>query len=156
MGKFVRSTNQVDAFRGDPNCGSDHGEADYQRRDRISFAMAVGVILVRRLNRQSQPVIDYRRTDHIQKRLDSIGQQGKRMPDEPSHAFDQRQTEVDDDAKQGGAQSAFHHLFGCGRARHSRIVSYSRRPRRVTHPKVFFFLNPPCPMPMILTKLVLE
>ena len=80
--------------------------------------MTVRVILIRRLNRQPQPLVDDRRTDDIQERLDSIGQQGKRMPDEPSGAFDQRQSEVDDDANEGGAQSAFHHLFGCGRARH--------------------------------------
>ncbi len=126
----MRGANQVDAFRGDAEGGRDHGYAHHRGRDRVRLAMPVGMILIRRLDGQPQPVVDDRRTDDIQERFDSVGQQGKGMPNQPGQAFDQRQRQVDDDAEQGGAQAAFHHLFGCRRGRHGCIVSYSQRAAR--------------------------
>src|SRR5882757_878382 len=79
------------------------------------------------------------------------------MAYQPGHTFDHRQRQVDDNAEQGRAQAAFHHLLGWRRSRHNFIVSCSRVRRRVvTVPKVLFFWNPSCPIWTILTKLSLE
>ena len=92
VGQFMRGANQVDAFRGDADGGRNHGYPHHRGGDRVRLAMPVGMILIRRLDGQPQPPVDDRRTDDIEEGFNSIGQQRKRMPDEPGQAFDQRQS----------------------------------------------------------------
>ncbi len=109
----MRGANQVDAFGGDADGGQDHGNPDHRGRDRVRLAVPVGVILIRRLDGKPQAPVDNRGADDIQKGLNPIGQQGKRVANQAGQAFHQRQAEVDDDAQEGGPQPAFHHLLGC-------------------------------------------
>src|SRR5438094_39914 len=48
---------------------------------RLSFAVAVGMVLVRWRGRQNQAPPNDNRTENVRERLDSIGHQGMRMTD---------------------------------------------------------------------------
>jgi hypothetical protein len=103
--------NKYDALRTNKDSGHDQRKAHDDGSQGLGISMTVGMILVGRFDRQAQAKVHDARTDHVGERLDSICNQGKRMPNEPGSTFEQDEDEIEPDANQRAFQASLDHLL---------------------------------------------
>ncbi len=81
---------------------AEQGQAHRQRRQRLGFAVPVGMIFIARFDGVLQPEVHDHRSEDISQRLDAVGDQGKRMTEDAACDLGRGEQSVQAHADKGG------------------------------------------------------
>jgi len=113
-------------LKSNPNRRQQQQDRDKSCGNRLSFAMAIRVVLVGRLSRYGQRAQNSQRTEYICQRFHRIGHQGVRMSGDAGDKFGGPKNQVDDEPDEGSPQPAFEP--GCA---HDKVLTTDEHRTRI-------------------------
>ena len=77
----------VNALGDNDKRSTDKKQPDHERGERFCFTVTIGMIFVRRTNRNFQSEVNREPTENVRKRFETISHEGERVTDKSGNAF---------------------------------------------------------------------
>ena len=114
---MVRRQNFAHTLNCQTSRGCQHAEGNNCRRDRLGFAVTVGMRFIRRTSREFQSAPNDERARDVERGLDAIGDQDVGVAEQAAENFRRGENQVHDHAEKRDARTGLQIVDGSVRIR---------------------------------------